>query len=62
MSLSTLTTPIPLGIISGLFFGKQLGVFGAAVIAIKLRLAKLPEGASIAQLYGIATSPASGLP
>jgi Na+:H+ antiporter, NhaA family len=54
MSLSTLTTPIPLGIISGLFVGKQLGVFGAAVIAIKLRLTKLPEGASIAQLYGIA--------
>ena len=55
MSPSTLTTPIPLGIISGLFFGKQLGVFGAAAAAINLRLAKLPEGASIAQLYGIAT-------
>jgi Na+:H+ antiporter, NhaA family len=54
LSLSTLATPIPLGIISGLFVGKQLGVFGAAVIAIKLQLAKLPEGASIAQLYGIA--------
>jgi Na+:H+ antiporter, NhaA family len=54
MSLSTLTTPIPLGIISGLFVGKQVGVFGGAIAAIKLRLAKLPEGASIAQLYGIA--------
>jgi Na+:H+ antiporter, NhaA family len=54
MSLSTLTTPIPLGIISGLFVGKQLGVFGAAVTAIKLRIAKLPEGASITQLYGVA--------
>jgi NhaA family Na+:H+ antiporter len=53
-SLSTLTAPIPLGIIAGLFIGKQLGVFGAAMAAIKLRIAKLPEGASIAQLYGVA--------
>jgi NhaA family Na+:H+ antiporter len=54
ISLSSLTAPIPLGIIAGLFVGKQLGVFGAAVVAIKLRIAKLPEGASSAQLYGIA--------
>ena len=54
ISLSSLTAPIPLGIIAGLFVGKQLGVFGAAVAAIKLRIAKLPEGASSAQLYGIA--------
>jgi NhaA family Na+:H+ antiporter len=54
MSLSILTARIPLGIIVGLFIGKQLGVFGAAMAAIKLRIAKLPEGASSAQLYGIA--------
>jgi len=54
MSLSTLTAPIPLGIIAGLFVGKQLGVFGAATAAIKLGIAQQPEGASSAQLYGIA--------
>ena len=54
ISLSTVTAPIPLGIIAGLFVGKQLGVSGAALAAIKLRIAKFPEGASIAQLYGIA--------
>jgi NhaA family Na+:H+ antiporter len=54
MSVSTLTAPIPLGIIAGLFVGKQLGVFGAAMIAIKLRVAQLPANASTAQLYGIA--------
>jgi NhaA family Na+:H+ antiporter len=54
MSLSTLASPIPLGIILGLFVGKQVGVFGAAAIAIKLGLAKPPEGASTAQKYGIA--------
>jgi NhaA family Na+:H+ antiporter len=54
MSVSTLTAPIPLGIIAGLFVGKQLGVFGAAMIAIKLRVAQLPASTSTAQLYGIA--------
>jgi NhaA family Na+:H+ antiporter len=54
MSLATVAAPIPLGIIAGLFVGKQLGVFGAAAAAIKLGIAKQPEGASGAQLYGIA--------
>ena len=54
ISLSSLTARIPLGIIAGLVIGKQLGVFGAAMAAIKLRIAKFPEGASSTQLYGIA--------
>ncbi len=54
MSLASLTTRIPLGIVVGLVIGKQLGVFGAAMAAIKLRIAKFPEGASSAQFYGIA--------
>jgi NhaA family Na+:H+ antiporter len=54
MSVSTLAAPIPLGIIAGLFLGKQLGVFGAMTAAIKLRIAERPAGASGAQLYGIA--------
>jgi NhaA family Na+:H+ antiporter len=54
ISLSTLTAPIPLGIIAGLFVGKQLGVFGAATAAIQLRIAKYPVGVTSAQLYGIA--------
>jgi NhaA family Na+:H+ antiporter len=53
-SFSALAGTIPLGIILGLFIGKQLGVFGAAMAAIRLGIAKLPEGASIAQLYGVA--------
>ena len=44
----------PVGIVVGLVIGKQLGVFGAAMAAIKLRIAKFPEGASSAQFYGIA--------
>jgi NhaA family Na+:H+ antiporter len=44
----------PLGIIVGLFLGKQLGVFGAAMATIKCGFSKLPAGASNVQLYGIA--------
>jgi NhaA family Na+:H+ antiporter len=53
-SFSTFTGTIPLGIIAGLFLGKQLGVFGAAMAAIKLGAAERPAGASYIQLYGIA--------
>jgi len=54
ISLSTLVAPLPLGIIAGLFLGKQLGVFGAAITAIRLGLGEWPQGTSTAQLYGIA--------
>lgn len=54
ISLSSLMAPIPLGIIAGLFVGKQVGVFGATLAAIKLGIAERPAGASIAQLYGVA--------
>jgi NhaA family Na+:H+ antiporter len=54
VSPSSLTAPIPLGIIAGLFVGKQLGVFCAAIAAMKLGVAERPANASVAQLYGIA--------
>jgi NhaA family Na+:H+ antiporter len=53
-SSSTFTGSIPLGIIAGLFLGKQLGVFGAAMTAIKLGVAERPAGTSYIQLYGAA--------
>lgn len=42
------------GIVLGLFFGKQVGVFGMTALAIGLGVAKKPEGANWAMLYGIA--------
>ena len=54
VGLGVLAEPLPLGVAAGLFLGKQLGVFGASWAAIRLRLAPPPEGASMAQLYGIA--------
>ena len=54
VSFNTLISPIPLGIITGLFFGKQLGVFFISFILIKMGYARLPSGANWMQLYGVA--------
>jgi len=54
LSLGQLATPVPLGIMLGLFIGKQAGVFLFSWAAIKMRLASLPVGSSWGQLYGIA--------
>jgi NhaA family Na+:H+ antiporter len=54
LSLTSLLNPVPLGIAIGLYFGKQIGIFGFAWVAIKLRLAQLPDGANWLGLYGVA--------
>ena len=38
---------------TGLFLGKQIGVFVFSWAAIKLGIAKLPENSSWLQLYGV---------
>lgn len=53
VSLDQMTTGVPLGIMVGLFFGKQIGVFGFSWVAIKLGLAKMPNNSTLMQLYGI---------
>ncbi len=52
MSFSQILDPVPLGIVLGLFVGKQVGVFGFSWLAIKLKLAELPKGCNWVQLYG----------
>ncbi|MCJ7815384.1 MAG: Na+/H+ antiporter NhaA [Xanthomonadales bacterium] len=54
MSLEKLSNGVPMGIILGLVFGKQLGVFGMVALARLLRIAKLPSGATWGQVYGVA--------
>lgn len=49
---SALMHPVSLGIILGLFFGKQIGIFSFSFIAIKLGLAAKPEGVSWTKIYG----------
>ena len=53
VSFSTITEPLPLGIALGLFLGKQLGAFGGAWIAVKLKFASLPKSVTWSSLYGV---------
>ena len=53
ISFSQMSGSVPLGIMLGLFVGKQLGVFGFSWVAIKFNLANLPEGSDWRQLYGV---------
>lgn len=54
MTISTLFEPVPLGVIAGLFVGKQAGIMLFCGAAILLGWAKLPTGASWVGLYGVA--------
>lgn len=54
ISLATFLHPLPLGIIIGLFIGKQLGIFGASWLAVKAKLAKLPYKVNWWHIYGTA--------
>lgn len=53
ISIAEMFNPVPLGIMLGLFIGKQVGVFGFSWVAIKIGLAKLPNGSNWKQLYGV---------
>src|SRR3972149_322489 len=50
--VEAITSPISIGIIVGLFIGKQLGIFAFSWAAVKLKIASLPEGVSWKKLYG----------
>jgi NhaA family Na+:H+ antiporter len=52
-SISTLAQPVPLGIALGLLLGKQLGIFAAAALVIRLGWAELPTQVTWRQLYGV---------
>jgi NhaA family Na+:H+ antiporter len=54
LGFGDLAAPVPLGVAAGLFLGKQLGVFAAAALVIRLGWADLPAHASWRQLYGVA--------
>ncbi len=54
ISLKDMIDTVPMGIMLGLFVGKQAGVFGFSYVAIKLGWASLPKGSSWFQLYGVA--------
>ena len=53
LSLNTLLNPVPLGIVCGLFFGKQIGVFLFAYISVKLNFAQKPSNSNWLSLYAV---------
>ena len=53
LSLSSLLLPVPLGIVLGLFVGKQVGVMFFSYIAVKAGAAQMPDNSSWFSLYGV---------
>ena len=53
LSLSSLLEPVPLGILLGLFIGKQVGVMVLSYLAVKLGAAQMPDNSSWLSLYGV---------
>jgi NhaA family Na+:H+ antiporter len=53
LGLDTLLQPITLGVMAGLFLGKQAGVLGAVWLGVRSGLGRLPAGASWLSLYGV---------
>ncbi len=53
LSLYSLLDKVPLGIVLGLFVGKQLGVFIFSYISIKLKIAQMPNNSNWYNFYGV---------
>jgi len=53
LSLLSLLQPVPLGILLGLFIGKQVGVMIFSYAAVKLGAAQMPDNSSWLSLYGV---------
>ena len=54
MSLADLARPLPLGIMVGLFVGKQVGIFLFTWVAVKANVSPMPGGARASQVHGVA--------
>jgi len=53
IGFATLLDPVPLGILCGLFFGKQIGVFLFSYFSIKLNFAEMPNNTNWITFYGV---------
>mgnify|MGYP001364343519 CR=1 FL=1 len=53
LSLASLLDKVPLGIVLGLFLGKQFGVFIFSYLSIKLKLAQMPSNSNWYNFYGV---------
>ena len=53
LTFSSLLLPVPLGILLGLFIGKQVGVMIFSYISIKFKIAQMPNNTTWFSLYGV---------
>ena len=53
ITFNSLLAPVPLGILCGLFFGKQIGVFLFSFIFVKLKFAEMPSNSNWVKFYGV---------
>ena len=53
LSLNSLFDKVPLGIVLGLFLGKQIGVFLFSYVSIKLKIAQMPSNSNLYNFYGV---------
>jgi len=53
LSMKNLLDPVPLGILCGLFFGKQIGVLLFSFLSIKFKFAEMPNSSNWLTLYGV---------
>ena len=53
LTLSSLMMPVPLGIVLGLFIGKQVGVMLFSFFAVKFGVAQMPDNSNWFSLYGV---------
>ncbi len=53
LTFNSLLNKVPLGILLGLFLGKQLGVFAFSYAAIKLKLAQMPTNSNWINFYAV---------
>ncbi len=53
ISFNSFLKPVPLGILLGLFVGKQLGVFVFSYVSIKLKIAQMPNNSNWLSFYGV---------
>ena len=53
ISINKLMNPVPLGIVCGLFFGKQIGVFLFSYLSIKFKIAEMPSNSNWIKFYGV---------
>ncbi len=53
ISIDRMLSPVPLGILCGLFFGKQIGVFIFSFLSVKMKIAEMPSNSNWLKFYGV---------